>query len=88
MIFIIFFPFMFPFPCFRFHLQFPSFPRNPLAPIPQVCLELLQVVGLIMVSNVIAKLETFSIANVVESLQKHSVSTLLMSTEILRTIMQ
>jgi len=41
-----------------------------------------------MISNVIAKLETFSIANVVESLQKHSVSTLLLSTEILRTIMQ
>lgn len=40
--------------------------------------KLLQVVGLMMVSNVIAKLETFSIANVVESLQKHSVSTLLM----------
>ena len=50
--------------------------------------KLLQIVGLIMVSNVIAKLETFSIANVVESLQKHSVSTLLMSTEILRTIKQ
>jgi len=31
-----------------------------------------------MVSNVIAKLETFSTVNVVESLQKHSVSTLLM----------